>query len=204
MQSDTIIGIVGAVVLVAVMIGVFAYEYNNVPEEDGVDPDSAAAKMESFNMTYSALAASEDMDGDGVLNYEDEDLDGDGIPNDEDDMLMVNIPVSGTVAAPTPTNTEPTSTFDFTIGTGVSSGTVTITWSVTQPNVALPAIGELQVSIGGEDNIPCDNASTTEAVCDLAGAAPGDYTITVRHASAQSSAGQSNSYSGDIEMMYFS
>lgn len=33
--TDTIVGIVGAVVLVAVMGGVFAYEYNNVPDDGG-------------------------------------------------------------------------------------------------------------------------------------------------------------------------
>jgi hypothetical protein len=36
--TDTIIGIVGAVVLVAVMVGVFVYEYNNVPDDNGGDP----------------------------------------------------------------------------------------------------------------------------------------------------------------------
>ncbi len=36
--SDTAVGIIGSVVLVAVMVGVFVYEYNNVPDVDD-DPD---------------------------------------------------------------------------------------------------------------------------------------------------------------------
>jgi hypothetical protein len=36
--TDTIIGIAGAAVLVAVMVGVFVYEYNNVPDDNGTEP----------------------------------------------------------------------------------------------------------------------------------------------------------------------
>ncbi len=35
--TDTIIGIAGAVAIVFTMIGVFAYEYNSVPDEDDAD-----------------------------------------------------------------------------------------------------------------------------------------------------------------------
>lgn len=89
--TDTVVGIVGAVVLVAVMAGVFVYEYNNVPE----DTQSLDGEQSHFEADYPGLSASDDLDGDGTLNYLDDDLDGDGTSNAEDDMLAVSVDVAG-------------------------------------------------------------------------------------------------------------
>ena len=91
--TDTIVGIVGAVVLVAVMAGVFVYEYNNGPEE-------ALSPQAHFEEDYAGLAATQDMDGDGVANFEDSDMDGDGIANEDDEMLSTVVQVNQNVPAP--------------------------------------------------------------------------------------------------------
>ncbi len=99
MQTDTVVGIVGAVVLVSVMVGVFAYEYNATDGEEGLD--TVAASMDAFNATYPGLAADGDLDNDGILNYEDSDLDGDGTPNMGDSTIAFEGDLSGVVAAST-------------------------------------------------------------------------------------------------------
>ncbi|MGB1697180.1 MAG: hypothetical protein ACPHK8_02140 [Thermoplasmatota archaeon] len=83
MKSDTIIGIIGSILLIGIMIGVFAYEYNNVEE---VDKDEI--RKEAFNMgQYGHLEADGDLDGDGIPNFKDSDLDGDGVANGDDASL---------------------------------------------------------------------------------------------------------------------
>ncbi len=82
MQSDTVIGIVGAVVLVAVMVGVFAYEYNNVEEPTGDDRTEQEQRMDRFNSTYPALDPFGNIDDDDLLNWEDDDIDGDDVDED--------------------------------------------------------------------------------------------------------------------------
>ncbi len=107
MQSDTVIGIVGAVVLVAVMIGVFAYEYNNAEEtpDDGPDPNSPEAREAAFNATFTALDPRGDIDGDGTLNYLDDDIDDDGLNNTVDTDVVVTFDLS----QPAPAYTNPAS-----------------------------------------------------------------------------------------------
>ncbi len=80
-SSDTIIGIVGTVVLLGVMVGVFVYEYNNVPED--------------LPQPYEALRNQDDLDGDGIPNSEEDDMDGDGIPDAQDDELATRSEWSG-------------------------------------------------------------------------------------------------------------
>ncbi len=87
--SDTVVGIVGAVLLVAVMAGVFVYEYNNVEPVDGNGVD--------FSEAYPNLDASGDIDGDGIVNSEDSDIDGDGIDNADDDDTAVVVEMQGTI-----------------------------------------------------------------------------------------------------------
>lgn len=89
MQSDTVIGIIGAVVLVGVMVGVFAYEYNNVDSDDEpTEAEERAMQQAAFNETFGALDPDGDLDGDGTPNYAETDLDDDGIPNEEDDRFQ--------------------------------------------------------------------------------------------------------------------
>ena len=86
MHRDTVVGIVGAVVLVAVMVAVFWYEYTQVPDGEE-DPDTRAGS--AFAARYPSLAPSEDMDGDGVPNVADDDMDGDGVNNTSDATVLV-------------------------------------------------------------------------------------------------------------------
>src|SRR5688572_20840856 len=112
--TDTVVGIVGAVLLVAVMAGVFAYEYNN-PVEDVPDDSS---QRSHFEEDYVGLSAGDDLDGDGTANYLDDDIDGDGSPNDGDDMLNVLVPVSGSIGSNTPAGPSQPFTVDFDVGNG--------------------------------------------------------------------------------------
>lgn len=97
MKTDTIIGIVGSILLVGVMVGVFIYEYNTVEEqnEDQLRRDIFAQG------SFSHLDANEDIDGDEIPNYLDDDLDGDGISNNMDDKLERRFPFEGTFSATT-------------------------------------------------------------------------------------------------------
>lgn len=133
MQSDTVIGIVGAVVLVAVMVGVFAYEYNNTPDDggDGNGEDMTdAERMAAFNATYPSLSASDDIDGDGAANWEDDDIDGDGLNNTADDTVEVVLDLSGTAGAHTNAmGTGPADTTDFFAGEGHTSIRIEVSYA---------------------------------------------------------------------------
>lgn len=204
MQSDTVIGIVGAVVLVAVMVGVFAYEYNNAPDtdiDDGPDLSTDAGKMAFFNDTYAGLDAREDLDGDGTANYLDEDIDGDGTLNAADNTTCVcdqtfTGSVGATSGADAPENNENT----FFLGRGHKGGELTVTWSVTTNPVTNAPVDDLSVSISG---IPCTKAAGGDgqiATCDLNGAEPGDYTVVVTHSNP--AALQAKSFSGAYSIFY--
>lgn len=201
MQSDTIIGIVGAVVLVAVMVGVFAYEYNNAPEpgDAGPDPTDPAAMMASFEAANPGLNATDDLDGDGQANYLDDDIDGDGIVNaDDDDGVAVHKTFTGSVAARNPSNNPVNNANTFVLGQGHKGGTITVTWATTNGPTGA-ALDDLVVSVSGGD-VVCDNAANGAATCDLAAAGPGTYTIEVRHAAQL--APQAKSFSGDYHIQY--
>lgn len=200
MQSDTIIGIVGAVVLVAVMVGVFAYEYNNAPEPEpiGQGPDSMAGKMAAFNATYPGLDAAQDLDGDGIPNYDDDDLDGDGDANAGDDDIAVHKTFTGNVAARTPQSNPASTANQFFIGSGHMGGTITVNWGTTAGPIG-GAIDELVVTVTGPGDVTCDNTADGKAVCDLAAAVTGVYTIEVRHASP---AAQAKAFTGDYHIQY--
>src|SRR5688572_25141152 len=112
--TDTVVGIVGAVLLVAVMAGVFVYEYNNPIEEASGDAGARA----HFEEDYAGLSATDDLDGDGAPNYLDEDLDDDGVANEEDDMVAVAVPVAGSIGGSTPVDPSDPFTVDFSVGNG--------------------------------------------------------------------------------------
>ncbi len=95
--SDTVVGIVGAILLVGVMVGVFAYEYSNAPDDgsgDGTDPDTQAS-IDAFQDAYPGLDPEGDIDGDGNPNHSDTDMDNDGVPDTEDDAIEVEFFFSG-------------------------------------------------------------------------------------------------------------
>lgn len=192
MQTDTLIGIVGAAVLVAVMVGVFAYEYNNTPEDDGNggggDGDDPA-RMEAFREAYPTLNATEDIDEDGVPNWQEDNL-----------TLHVVKDIDGAVAARSSPTENPSDTSNtFRVYTGFTSGTVTVTWDTTAAPGTGTVVDNLSVSISGLG--ACSNGDGT-ATCDLAGAEPGEeYTITVQHAGPPAGA-QPKSFEGTVELHY--
>jgi hypothetical protein len=199
MQSDTVIGIVGAVVLVAVMVGVFAYEYNNAPEGVGTEPDSPEAQMASFNDTYGSLNGMGDIDGDGTPNYLDADMDGDGIDNANDTMVqyvrdfMGNVPARTLNQVGTPADTSTS----FILDIGHKGGVVEVTWTTT--GQAGQAVDDLQVSIPGGD-VVCDNSATGSATCDLSAAPAGAYTVRVVHSG--NAPAQGKSFTGTLTANY--
>lgn len=59
--SDTFVGIVGSIVLVSVMVGVFVYEYNNAPEVEDPDPvvDPTLSESDSCDLQVASSAPCE-------------------------------------------------------------------------------------------------------------------------------------------------
>lgn len=178
--TDTVVGIAGAVVLVAVMAGVFVYEYNNAP----ADADNPAIRQQHFEEDYPGLSANDDIDGDGVANFEDDDLDGDGTANAVDSDVGVVVPVSATVAVPPPTGGQgPAFTVTFRVGNGTEhfQGALTYTRAAggVFPNVAATLSGP-----AGFDQVQAtstNSGSTYTLAFDIQEPLPaGEYTLTLR------------------------
>ncbi len=64
--SDTVVGIVGSVVLVAVMVGVFVYEYNNAPEPEETPDDGMTGPTNMGDSASGALGPG----GQNTFNFE--------------------------------------------------------------------------------------------------------------------------------------
>lgn len=128
--TDTIVGIVGAVLLVAVMAGVFVYEYNNPV----APPDSEEGRQQAFMRDYPALSPQDDIDGDGVPNYMDDDIDGDGTPNEADRDVSTHREMSGALGPQVGTVVVPSLTMPFYVGNGSVHIVGTVTASAQAPN----------------------------------------------------------------------
>ncbi len=205
MQTDTVVGIVGAVVLVSVMVGVFTYEYNNASDANEVDGGDGAS-MTAFNATYPDLSASDDLDGDGTPNHMDDDLDGDGIPNEADDAVSVSSVVDGTVAQSAGTASADSQT--FVLGEGAQSFTLTLTYDRPTPLPAqqAPRIDWELIDPNGitEYNIEETDAaapsSTVTVTIEFGGdLEPGEWTLTATSTSLVST---EMSYSGELVVGY--
>ena len=122
--TDTVVGIVGAVLLVAVMAGVFVYEYNNPVES--ADPNSEEGMRAAFLESNPGLSPGDDIDGDGQANFEDEDLDGDGTPNAADADVSVHSEMSGALGP-----SAGPATNELSLGLIVGNGSVHVTATVT-------------------------------------------------------------------------
>lgn len=200
--TDTVVGIVGAVVLVAVMVGVFAYEYNNAPAAAGGED---AAKT-SFRSAYPGLNATGDLDGDKILNFEDPDLDGDRLNNSDDASIAVAVPLSGTVAQAT------TGAQSVNLLVQVEKGIETLTASISydlvapQPTALAPAIPTFQFALldaAGETVVTGTNAyagqtGTNTLEVDGGELAPGTYTLRV----TASSPSPGGAFSGEAVLDY--
>lgn len=198
--TDTVVGIIGAVVLVAVMAGVFVYEYNNTDAEG-----SSMHAQEHFEEDFAGLAATQDMDGDGTPNYQDEDIDGDGTPNADDTELTQTVTVSGSVPAPSPTGAGS----PYTQGFSVQNGSVHFQGSLTYARTG-GVTPNMQATLTGPDGFSVTATSTSTQTSgtltfDVAeGLAPGDYTLSIRQTGANGlvPVGQAASVTGTLEVHY--
>jgi hypothetical protein len=162
--TDTIVGIVGAALLVAVMAGVFVYEVNNAPE-DGDSPDAA---MAHFEEDYPGLSALDDIDGDGTPNYLDDDLDGDGVPNDEDDDVKTTTTMSGSLGAQVGPVIAPSLNHEFYVGHGTMHVKATVVTSLAAPNPLLS--GNFVMELLRPDGSVAANAASSPG-------GPGTFTL---------------------------
>ena len=129
-SKDAIVGAVGAVVLLAVMVGVFAYEYNNPVEPGPGNGDGG----DDWSMRYAALDRAEDLDGDGLPNGEDGDLDGDGVDNAADNETAVVVDLSGTLASGLPgTATRSADIGSFFVGAGAEHAMGWVNYTLPAP-----------------------------------------------------------------------
>ncbi len=182
MQSDTVIGIVGAVVLVAVMIGVFAYEYNNAPEDVGntPDPTTPAGQMALFAAAYPELNATDDIDLDGTPNYMDDDIDGDGMNNTADDDGVVVVFNLGH-NAPAHTNAAGSGPYSagqpFALGVGYAGVSVEVNHGGGNPG------NTARVQADAGDVGTCTTTQTLDcAFTNTGDAATGEYNLRLRQA----------------------
>jgi hypothetical protein len=163
--TDTVVGIVGAVLLVAVMAGVFAYEYNN--PVDGAGEGSDADLRGHFAEAYPGLSAGDDIDGDGQPNYQDQDMDGDGTPNAADSDVSYHAEMSG-VLGPAAGPQNPTLSLEVLVGNGSVHVTSTVTVSA---QVANPLFsGNFVVQLLRPDGTIAANKASTPG-------GPGTFTV---------------------------
>jgi hypothetical protein len=148
--TDTVVGIVGAVLLVAVMAGVFAYEYNNPAEPEDLSPEG---RMASFEEDYEGMSAGDDIDSDGTPNYLDHDIDGDGTNNENDTTVTTTHEMSG-AAGPTAQLS-----LAFYAGNGTVHITATVTVALQVPNPLVS--GNVIVELLRPDGSVADNQAST-------------------------------------------
>ncbi len=154
--TDTVVGIVGAVLLVAVMAGVFVYEYNNPAEAEDL---SDAGLQASFEEDYEGMSATDDIDGDGTANYADKDIDGDGTENGNDTMVSTSFSMSGAVGPQVGGTVAPSLSQVFYVGNGSVHITATVTTSVQAPNPLFA--GNFVVELLRPDGSVADNQASS-------------------------------------------
>jgi hypothetical protein len=151
--TDTVVGIVGAVLLVAVMAGVFVYEYNNPAEPEDMSP---TGQMAHFEEDYEGMSATDDIDGDGTANYLDDDVDGDGVSNENDTATATHQEMSGAIGP----SGGPVSTA-LSLGFTVGNGSVHITSTVTLSTVIPVYSGNFIIQLIDPDGNVVDDAASS-------------------------------------------
>lgn len=206
--SDTVVGIVGAVLLVAVMGAVFTYEYTHPAEaEQGGSTDNHTGTP-----LFPQLTATEDIDHDGIPNGQDADVDGDGVANTQDADVTFTQPFQGT-SPPVPVGAgglplpggasgEIYTSPPFFVGHGAQhiNGTVAYTSSTPSPAPASPGISFTLVdAVGTAHPADCGQVGTTvSCTFDLTSLAVGNYTV---HAN-EDTAGPGVTFTGSILVHY--
>lgn len=199
--TDTVVGIVGAVLLVAVMAGVFAYEYNT-PAAPDTSTDAGQKAAFAHDAKFAALNATEDIDGDGTPNYKDADVDGDGISNANDTEIGTSFKVSGSIPNGAAPNSMDAGSTPFTAGTGVIHVLAFVNYTASPLPVQQFS---LQVSLldGGGKSVANGVATTsggkTTVKIDTTDVMPGAYQLSVRMNGANA---QGGSYDGVIQVHY--
>ncbi|HUR25433.1 MAG TPA: hypothetical protein VM327_05405 [Candidatus Thermoplasmatota archaeon] len=148
--TDTIVGIVGAVLLVAVMAGVFVYEYNNPAEAQDMSP---SGQMAHFEEDYAGMSAGDDIDGDGQANYVDDDIDGDGTSNENDTDTAYHAEMSGAVGP------SATLSLEFYVGNGSVHVIATVDTALQAPNPLVS--GNLIIELVRPDGSVADNQASS-------------------------------------------
>lgn len=154
--TDTVVGIVGAVLLVAVMAGVFVYEYNNPAEPEDM---SDAGRQASFEEKYAGMSALDDVDQDGMPNYNDTDVDGDGTDNGNDTKMGTSSSMSGAVGPQVGGTVVPSLELGFYAGNGTVHIMATVTTSAQASNPLFS--GNFVVQLLRPDGSVADDAATT-------------------------------------------
>lgn len=181
--SDTVVGVVGAVLLAVVMIGVFVYEYNNTPGADAGGGHGTTDAIAHFREHYPALNATADLDGDGKANYLDADLDQDGIDNLNDTAVAFTVPFSGSLQ---PGAASASADHAFKVQQGMAALQVDLFYNSTAPQ-PVPANPAIAFTVTGPEDAgssvrPNPASGSTAYHASLAaerGLEPGDYTVHV-------------------------
>lgn len=197
--TDTVVGIVGAVLLVAVMAGVFAYEYNNPATPDAT---SDAGMRSAFASHYTGLNATEDLDGDGQANYMDADLDGDGVANGNDTEVGVSIKVTGSIPNGVAPNTMAAGSTDFKAFTGVVHVLAFVNYTASPLPVQQYSLQVSLVDSEGKsvaNGVATTSGGKTSIKVDTTDVMPGAYSLKVNMNGAN---GQGGSYDGVILVHY--
>ncbi len=193
--TDTVVGIVGAVLLVGVMVGIYVYEFNQA-EDTGIDGGSSASGGFAF------LDAAGDIDGDGIANADDSDVDGDGVPNAQDNATAVAVAFSGSLG---PQGGPVANTFaqEIAVENGTQAIRVNVTWTSSAPS-PLPPMPNFQVRLVGPGGDAVAQATTERSGNDVVavvlaegGLAAGTYTLEITE-----SAGIGGSFSGEGVVEY--
>jgi hypothetical protein len=200
--TDTVVGIIGAVLLVAVMGGVFAYEYNNPATSAGTG--TMAQEKAHFLADYPSLNATDDLDGDHQPNYNDTDIDGDGVANEMDSDTAVHIDISGTVPMQASPNSAQVGSHAFTAGTGVVHAIGYVNYTATGQS-PLPTQPALQVSLrdsSGQvvaNGVATTTGSTVSIKVESQDVTPGQYTLVVSMTGLNA---QARPYTGSLTLHY--
>jgi hypothetical protein len=178
--TDTIVGIVGAVLLAGTMVGVFVYEYNNV--QDTGQPAGDDALRNHFKEDFPALNASGDIDQNGVPNYKDPAFNRSG-------EITATFRYAGVLqpAAP-PSPTSPAFLeYKLHVEAGGTSVAMALHYNTTTP-APLPRSPTLDLALFGPDGQataspnPATQATGSTAVTvtlNADGLGPGEYTVRV-------------------------
>jgi hypothetical protein len=175
--TDTVVGIVGAVLLAGIMVSVFVYEYNNAPD-NVVDREQAL--IDAFRAAHPLLDPLEDIDGDGIPNYEDPDMDGNGAPDaTQQGNLVRSWGFRG--SSPAPPATAFTATYNMSLATGNMGLNAWLNWTPTIPLPNVPPIPNFTclLRLGEEVIASCTAQATGRLSLSTPELAPGDYVFVV-------------------------